>query len=120
VTLSSLGWFQNPRNPLICRHVVITSILHIRFAPSDRRPNHRSGGRIVFSWGRVIGALIIVIGLVALGGLAALGLGGMATAPPTDPLEAIAYGLGWQSTIGGLLNAKSSGPAPEPPSSGFA
>lgn len=62
---------------------------------------------VVFSWGRVIGALIIVIGLVAVGGLAALGLGTATAATATDPMEAIAYGLGWQSTIGGLLNAKS-------------
>ena len=33
-------------------------------------------------------------------------LGGAAT--PTEPIHAIAYGLGWQSTVGGLLNAKSS------------
>lgn len=66
---------------------------------------------IVLSWSRVIGALIIVIGLVTVGGLAALGLGSATAATPTEPLEAIAYGLGWQSTIGGLLNAKSCGSA---------
>lgn len=62
---------------------------------------------VVFSWGRVLGALIIVAGLVIVGGLAALGLGSATGEPPTEPLEAIAYGFGWQSTIGGLLNAKS-------------
>jgi len=66
---------------------------------------------IVISWGRVIGALIIVMGLITMGGLAALGLGSATAATPTDPLEAIAYGLGWQSTIGGLVNAQSRGSA---------
>lgn len=44
-------------------------------------------------------------GLIAIGGL-----GGAAT--PTEPIYAIVYGLGWQSTIGGLLNAKPSSAQP--------
>jgi hypothetical protein len=60
-----------------------------------------------FSIGRFVGMLIILIGLVAVGGLAALGLGSASDATtPTEPLHAIAYGIGWQSTVGGLLNAK--------------
>jgi hypothetical protein len=55
--------------------------------------------------GRMIGMMIVVVGLVAVGGLAALGVGSAATA--TDPIQAIACGLGWQSTVGGLLNARS-------------
>lgn len=63
---------------------------------------------LAFSFGRFVGMLIILVGLVAVGGLAALGLGSATDATaPTEPLHAIAYGLGWQSTVGGLLNAKS-------------
>jgi hypothetical protein len=81
----------------------IVQLLPIGYALAAGKTN------VVFSWGRAIGALIIVIGLVAMGGLAALGLGSATAGTPTCPLEAIAYGLGWQSTIGGLLNAKSTG-----------
>jgi hypothetical protein len=63
---------------------------------------------LAFSFGRLIGMLIILVGLIVVGGLAALGVGAAANATtPTEPLHAIAYGLGWQSTVGGLLNAKS-------------
>jgi hypothetical protein len=58
---------------------------------------------LVFTVGRFVGMLIILVGLVAVGGLAALGLGSATTA--SEPLNAIAAGLGWQSTVGGLLNA---------------
>ena len=61
--------------------------------------------RVPFSFARLAGMLIIAVGLVAIGGLAALGLGGAAT--PTEPIQAITYGLAWQSTVGGLLHAKS-------------
>jgi hypothetical protein len=54
-----------------------------------------------FSWSRLVGFLIILVGLVAIGGLVAVGLG--RAAPAAVPLQAIAYGLGWQSTAGGLL-----------------
>lgn len=56
-----------------------------------------------FSWSRLLGMVIILVGLVAIGGLAAVGLGH--AAPATVPLQAIAYGLGWQSTVGGLLKS---------------
>jgi uncharacterized membrane protein YbjE (DUF340 family) len=63
---------------------------------------------VVVTRGRVVGVLIILVGLIAVGGLAALGLGSATPGGATTTVEAIAYGLGWQSTIGALLNASSS------------
>jgi hypothetical protein len=62
--------------------------------------------RVPCTLARLVGVLIITVGLVAMGGVTALWLGDAAR--PTEAIQAIVYGLCWQSTIGGLLNAKSS------------
>jgi len=58
---------------------------------------------LVFTVARFVGMVIILVGFVAIGGLAALGVGSATTA--SEPINAITAGLGWQSTLGGLLHA---------------
>ncbi len=50
------------------------------------------------SVGRVVGALTVLAIFVVGGGVVAILLG-----DATQPKQAIAYGLGWQATIGGFF-----------------
>jgi hypothetical protein len=77
--------------------LVVVSLLPLGYALS-------SGSQtLVINGSRVVGWAIVVIGLIAVGGFAALGVGNAADASqPTEPIHAIAYGLGWQSTLGAL------------------
>jgi hypothetical protein len=55
-------------------------------------------------FGSVVGILIILVGFAGLGGLAALGVGNADNVTNvTRPAQAVAYGLGWQGLLGGLL-----------------
>jgi hypothetical protein len=51
---------------------------------------------------RIVGALLVLAVFVAAGGVVAVVVG-----DAVQPKHAIAYGLGWQGFIGGLLRARS-------------
>ena len=50
---------------------------------------------------RVLGAILVVVAFLCIGGLVAVLLG-----DATRPRQAIAYGLGWQGLIGGFLQGR--------------
>jgi uncharacterized membrane protein YbjE (DUF340 family) len=59
---------------------------------------------------RIFGAVLVLGGFIAAGGTVAVLVGGA-----TSPKHAIAYGLGWQSIIGGLLKGEyTAQPVPPP------
>ena len=57
------------------------------------------GEEIQISIGRVVGAALVILIFLSLGGLTAL----LISDDSTPAKVAIAYGLGWQSTIGGFI-----------------
>lgn len=56
------------------------------------------GAEPTFSRGRFLGAFIVVVIFLSLGGTTALILGDV-----THIRQAIVYGIGWQSSVGGLV-----------------
>ena len=72
------------------------------------------GADVHVTLGRVLGALAIVAIFVVAGGVVAILLG-----DATKAKQAIAYGLGWQGTIGGLIQGTrtigNGGDSPDPP-----
>jgi len=57
------------------------------------------GAELTLSPGRVVGALLVLLIFIAGGGIAAIIAGDASQAK-----QAIAYGLGWQATVGGFIN----------------
>jgi uncharacterized membrane protein YbjE (DUF340 family) len=59
------------------------------------------GADFHFSPTRLLGAIIVIVGYLVMGGLVATAVGGA-----DAPRHAIAYGLGWQGLIGGFLQTR--------------
>ena len=66
----------------------------------------RGEAQLAIKPGAVIGALLIVLCFAGLGGVVALGVSGAGSPTKAKTAsEAIAYGLGFQGLVGGLLSA---------------
>jgi len=61
------------------------------------------------TWPKTLGAVVVLVGFIVGGGFVALVVGGA-----TEPRHAIAYGLAWQSIIGGLLQPPEGKGVPPP------
>lgn len=59
------------------------------------------GAELQISATRIVGVVLVVVGYVVAGGLVAYLVG-----DASAPRHAIAYGLGWQGLIGGLLKVE--------------
>ncbi len=66
------------------------------------------GAELRLTFGRIVGALLVIGIFIVAGGVVALLVG-----DAMRPKQAIAYGLGWQGLIGGFLQGQRAG-APEP------
>lgn len=64
------------------------------------------GADVNISVGRIIG-VVLVLGVFIVGG----GIVAILVGDATEPKQAIAYGLGWQGTIGGLIQGIAGGPS---------
>lgn len=61
----------------------------------------RSGANVDPTFKKVAGSLMTLVIFLVLGGVAALIVG-----DAVHPKQAIAYGLGWQGTIGGFVQGQ--------------
>lgn len=57
-----------------------------------------NGAELTISFSRCVGLVVVVAGTMALGGFVAYLVGGA-----TSAHQAVAYGLGWQGTLGGVI-----------------